>query len=408
MQVIIIGGGPAGMLAAATAAQSGHRVILLEKNEKLGKKLYITGKGRCNLTNAGGREAFFENVVRNPRFLYSAWSNYSAEDIRTLMHSLGVPTKVERGGRVFPESDKSSDILRALEQHLIQCGVDIRLHSQVLSIRTEDGRVTGVALPGSVLPADAAILCTGGVSYPSTGSTGDGYKFAAALGHTVLSPAPSLVPLTTVENWPGTLSGMTLKNVTLRAYIKQKRVYEELGELLFAHFGVTGPLVLSASAMLPEDTTDVRLEIDLKPGLTAEQLDRRLLRDLDAAKQKNLRNAFFGLLPQRLLPVVLEQSGIDPELSASEFTRAQRQRLTATLKALPLTINGTRPLTEAIITRGGISTREVRPATLESRLVHGLYFAGEVLDVDAMTGGYNLQIAWSTGALAGMLKGSEG
>jgi predicted Rossmann fold flavoprotein len=408
MQVIVIGGGPAGMLAAATAAQNGHRVILLEKNEKLGKKLYITGKGRCNLTNAGGREAFFANVVRNPRFLYSAWSACAAEDVMALMHALGVPTKVERGDRVFPESDKSSDVLRALERHLIRCGVDIRLNAQVVSIRADEGRITGVGLPGSVLPADAVILCTGGASYPSTGSTGDGYRFAAAFGHTILPPAPSLVPLTTAESWPGTLSGMTLKNVTLRAYAGQKCVYEELGELLFAHFGVTGPLVLSASALLPEDTSGVRLEIDLKPGLSAEQLDRRLLRDLDAAKQKNLRNALSGLLPQRLLPVVLEQSGINPELSASEFTRAERQRLTAALKALPLTITGTRPFTEAIITRGGVSTKEVQPATLESRLVHGLYFAGEVLDVDAMTGGYNLQIAWSTGALAGMLKGSEG
>ncbi|MEL7602462.1 MAG: NAD(P)/FAD-dependent oxidoreductase [Bacillota bacterium] len=402
MNVIVIGGGPAGMQAAATAAQNGHRVTLLEQNEKLGKKLYITGKGRCNITNAGGREAFFANVVRNPRFLYSAWNAFDSTDVQELMRSLGVPVKIERGGRVFPETDKSSDVLRALQAWLQRCGVQIRLHARVQRILAKEGRVTGVSLPDETLPADAVVLCTGGLSYPSTGSTGDGYRFADELGHTVLQPRPSLIPLTTAEDWPRELSGLTLKNVTLRAFEGEKRVYEELGELLFAHFGVTGPLILSASALL-EQPANARLEIDLKSGLSAEQLDRRVLRDLDAARQKALRNALAGLLPHKLLPVVLTAAGIDAELGASELTRQDRAALVRTLKALPLTVTGTRPLEEAIVTRGGISTKEVHPSTLESKLVRGLYFAGEVLDVDAQTGGYNLQIAWSTGTLAGML-----
>lgn len=402
MNVIVIGGGPAGMQAAATAAQNGHRVTLLEQNEKLGKKLYITGKGRCNIANAGGREAFFANVVRNPRFLYSAWNAFDSADVQELMRSLGVPVKIERGGRVFPESDKSSDVLRALQAWLQRCGVEIRLHARVQRILAKEGGVTGVSLPGEILPADAVVLCTGGLSYPATGSTGDGYRFAEELGHTVLQPRPSLIPLTTAEDWPGELSGLTLKNVTLRAFEGEKRVYEELGELLFAHFGVTGPLILSASALL-EQPANARLEIDLKPGLSAEQLDRRLLRDLDAARQKALRNALVGLLPHKLLPVVLAASGINSEIGASELTRQDRAALVRTLKALPLTVTGTRPLEEAIVTRGGVSTKEVHPSTLESKLVRGLYFAGEVLDVDAQTGGYNLQIAWSTGTLAGML-----
>ncbi len=390
------------MQAAATAAQNGHRVTLLEQNEKLGKKLYITGKGRCNITNAGGREAFFANVVRNPRFLYSAWNAFDSTDVQELMRSLGVPVKIERGGRVFPETDKSSDVLRALQAWLQRCGVQIRLHARVQRILAKEGRVTGVSLPDETLPADAVVLCTGGLSYPSTGSTGDGYRFADELGHTVLQPRPSLIPLTTAEDWPRELSGLTLKNVTLRAFEGEKRVYEELGELLFAHFGVTGPLILSASALL-EQPANARLEIDLKSGLSAEQLDRRLLRDLDAARQKALRNALAGLLPHKLLPVVLTAAGIDAELGASELTRQDRAALVRTLKALPLAVTGTRPLEEAIVTRGGISTKEVHPSTLESKLVRGLYFAGEVLDVDAQTGGYNLQIAWSTGTLAGML-----
>lgn len=395
------------MLAAAVAARSGHKVTLLEQNEKLGKKLYITGKGRCNVTNAGGREAFFENVIRNPRFLYSAWGALSAEELYAFIESLGVPLKVERGGRVFPQTDKSSDVLRALERHLRTLNVDIRLHTKALGIHISEGRAAGVKLQNGILPADAVILCTGGASYPSTGSTGDGYRFAKECGHTIIDPKPSLIPLETVEDWPRTLSGLTLKNVTLRAYNGQKLVYEELGEMLFAHFGVTGPLVLSASAHLGDAAAGARLTIDLKPGLTEEQLDKRILRDIEAAQQKSVGNALSGLLPQRLLPVVFHISGITERICASELTRAQRRSLVQALKALPLTIKGTRPIQEAIITRGGISVKEVQPSTMESKLVPGLYFAGELLDVDALTGGFNLQIAWSTGALAGMLKGAQ-
>lgn len=407
MKIAIIGGGPAGMLSAAVAARNGHRVTLLEQNEKLGKKLYITGKGRCNVTNAGGREAFFENVVRNPRFLYSAWGALSAEELCAMIESLGVPLKVERGGRVFPETDKSSDVLRALERHLNGLGVDVRLRTKALGIHIVDGMTAGVRLENGMLPADAVILATGGASYPATGSTGDGYRFLKECGHTIIEPKPSLIPLETVEEWPRTLSGLTLKNVTLRAYNGQKLVYEELGEMLFAHFGVTGPLILSASAYLGDAAPGARLTIDLKPGLTEDQLDKRLLRDIEAAQQKTVGNALSGLLPQRLLPIVFAQSGIVEHLRASELARAQRKALVQSLKALPLTIKRTRPMLEAIITRGGVSTKEVHPSTLESKLLPGLYIAGELLDVDALTGGYNLQIAWSTGALAGMLKGMQ-
>ncbi len=394
------------MIAAATAARNGHRVTLLEQNEKLGKKLYITGKGRCNVTNAGGREAFFENVVRNPRFLYSAWGVLSAEELYAFIESLGVALKVERGGRVFPESDKSSDVLRALERHLRTGNIDIRLHTKALGIHILDGKAVGVKLQDGVFPADAVILSTGGASYPATGSKGDGYRFAKECGHTIIDPKPSLIPLETEEDWPSLLSGLTLKNVTLRAYSGEKLVYEELGEMLFAHFGVTGPLVLSASALLGDAAAGAKLTIDLKPGLTEEQLDKRILRDIEAAQQKSVGNALYGLLPQRLLPVVFQESGVPAQLGASEFTRAQRKALVQSLKALPLTVKGTRPIEEAIITRGGVSVKEVQSSTMESKLVPGLYFAGELLDVDALTGGYNLQIAWSTGALAGMLKGT--
>lgn len=389
MNVIVIGGGPAGMQAAATAALNGHKVTLLEQNEKLGKKLYITGKGRCNITNAGGREAFFANVVRNPRFLYSAWNAFHSADVQALMESLGVAVKVERGGRVFPESDKSSDVLKAFQMRLQRCGVETRLNARVQQIITTDGRVTGVSLFNQELSADAVVLCTGGVSYPVTGSTGDGYRFAKELGHTVISPKPSLIPLTTAEKWPNELTGLTLKNVTLRAFSGNKQVYEELGEMLFAHFGVTGPLVLSASALL-EEPANARLEIDLKPGLSAEQLERRLLRDLDAGKQKNLRNALSGLLPHSLLPIVLDVAGVNAESSASELTRAGRQSLVRTLKALPLTVTGTRPLEEAIITRGGVSTKEID--LIETRMINGSRYILIPADAGVEVNGVNVTV----------------
>lgn len=400
-RVIIVGGGAAGLIAAIYAAQNGHRVTLLEHNEKLGKKLYITGKGRCNITNAGGREAFFAHVLRNPRFLYSAYNACSDEDICELMRRLNVPIKVERGARVYPVSEKASDVIRALSGEAQRLGVETRLHAGVRGITVKGNAVTGVRLTEGTLEADSIVLCTGGMSYPSTGSTGDGYAFAAALGHTIVSPEPSLVPLETAENWPKELSGLALKNVTLYAYEKGNCVYEELGEMLFAHFGVTGPLVLSASAYLNE-RAGALLKIDLKPGLTYEQLDRRLIRDLDAAQRMTVKNAFLNLLPHRLLPVVFASAGINPDAKAAEFSKTQRQALVKALKELTLHSTGTRPFSEAVVTRGGVHVKEVNAKTMESKLANGLYFAGEILDVDALTGGFNLQIAWSTGALAGL------
>lgn len=402
MTVVVIGGGPAGMIAAAEAAGAGAHTILLEQNEKLGKKLYITGKGRCNVTNACERDGFFAAVVRNPRFLYSAFAAFDNRDLMALIERQGVPLKTERGGRVFPVSDKSSDILRAMERYVRLSGAEVRLHTRATGISMENGAVRAVSTQAGEIPCDAAIVATGGCSYPQTGSTGDGYRFAAQAGHAVEPPCGALVPLVTNETWPAALAGLTLKNVTLSAYREQKRLFQsEPGEMLFTHFGVSGPLVLTLSSRIAEQPAGVRLAIDLKPGLTEEQLDARLLRDLDANRQKLLAGALHALLPERLLLAVLELSGVNAQKRVSELTRAERMAVRNTLKALPLTVRCARPIEEAVVTRGGVSVREVRSRDLASKRVHGLYFAGEVLDVDAVTGGYNLQIAWSTGALAG-------
>lgn len=401
MRVAIIGGGAAGQLAAIYAARGGNDVVLFEQNEKLGKKLFITGKGRCNLTNACDRDGFFRNVVQNPRFLYSAYAHFDSDAIVRLVEKAGVPTKVERGQRVFPVSDKSSDVLKALEKTVRQAGVSVRLNTRVSEILAQNGAVTGVRIERTVEPFDAVVLATGGLSYPSTGSTGDGYRFARLLGHTVTPLYGALIPLEIEESWCGTLSGVTLKNVTLSAYRGKKEVYSELGEMLFTHFGVSGPLVLSCSSLIADDPAGVTLKIDFKPGLSEEQLDARLLRDLSANVRKSLTGALYGLLPQRLLAVVLEQTGLDGEMPAAQFSKAQRHALVEALKGLPLHVKGTRPIAEAIITRGGVSTKEVNPSTMESKKVKNLFFAGEMLDVDAFTGGFNLQIAWCTGALAG-------
>ena len=402
MTVVVIGGGPAGMIAAAEAAGAGAQTILLEQNEKLGKKLYITGKGRCNVTNACERDGFFAAVVKNPRFLYSAFAAFDNRDLMALLERLGVPLKTERGGRVFPVSDKSSDILRAMERHVRASGVQVRLHTHAIGLRIEDGAVCAVRTENGEIPCEAAIIATGGCSYPQTGSTGDGYRFAAEAGHAVEPPRGALVPLVTEETWPAALAGLTLKNVTLSAYREQKRLFQsEPGEMLFTHFGVSGPLVLTLSSLIAEEPAGVRLAIDLKPGLTQEQLDARLLRDLDANRQKQLAGALHALLPERLLLAVLEQAGVDAQKRVSELKRGERMAVRDTLKTLPLTVRCARPIEEAVVTRGGVSVREVRSRDLASKRIRGLYFAGEVLDVDAVTGGYNLQIAWSTGALAG-------
>ena len=401
MKVVVIGGGPAGMMEAYTAAIEGHAVTLLEKNEKLGKKLYITGKGRCNLCNACDADGFFRAVKRNPRFLYSAWAGLDSAALMDFFEQAGLPLKVERGNRVFPASDKSSDVLRTMERLLRSAGVKLRLNSRVLGLVVEDGAVTGVRLEAEIVPAEACIVATGGISYPSTGSTGDGYAFAQAAGHRVAEPVASLVPLTTRESWPYALSGFTLKNARLTARRGGKTIFSELGEMLFTHFGVSGPLVLSLSSVIAEDPAGTALAIDLKPGLTAEQLEARLLRDLAENARKSLHGALHALLPARLLDTVLGLAGLDGAMPVGEFTKAQRARLIETLKALPLTVKGSASIDEAVITRGGVAVGEINASTMASKKLAGLYFAGEVLDVDAVTGGYNLQIAWSTGACAG-------
>ncbi|MCI8490973.1 MAG: NAD(P)/FAD-dependent oxidoreductase [Lachnospiraceae bacterium] len=403
-KVIVIGGGPAGMFAALAAAEKGHSVILIEKNEKLGKKLYITGKGRCNLTNAGDMDTLFSNVITNRKFLYSAFYAYDNFRVIDFFENHGVKTKTERGNRVFPVSDHASDIIHALSRALEQAGVKVRLYTRAEGILTEEGHCTGICLSGgTVEDADAVILATGGFSYQSTGSTGDGYRFAEECGHNITEIEPSLVPFTTKEAYILQLQGLSLKNVRVTIKQGKKTLFEEFGEMLFTHFGVSGPLILSASSIVGKKLKkqELFMSIDLKPALSAEQLDRRLLRDFEENRNRQFKNAVQGLLPSKLLPVLIELSGISPEKKVNELTREERSRLTALLKAFPVTLVGMRGFHEAIITRGGVSVKEVNPSTMESKLVSDLYFAGEVLDLDAMTGGFNLQIAWSTGYLAG-------
>ena len=415
--VIVIGGGPAGMIAALAAADKGHRVTLLEKNEKLGKKLFITGKGRCNVTNAADMEVLFANVCTNEKFLYSAFYQFDNNAIMDLLEKAGCPLKIERGDRVFPVSDHSSDVIAAFQRELKKRGVNVMLNTEVKSLLLEDmnvmskcekaviQRITGVELSnGKRLSADACILCTGGVSYPSTGSTGDGHKFAENTGHKMVECKPALVPLETAEKWCGDLMGLSLRNVSVRMCQGKKELYEGFGEMLFTHFGVSGPLILSASSFYSKqkkDKGEVMLYIDLKPALDMEQLDKRLLRDFDENKNKQFKNALNGLFPTKLIPVMISLSGIDPDKKIHEVTKEERRSFANLIKNLPLTVTGTRSFAEAIITQGGVSVKDVNPSTMESKKVKGLYMAGELLDLDAMTGGFNLQIAWSTGYLAG-------
>ena len=410
--IVVVGGGPAGMFAAIAAAQEGHAVTLIEKNEKLGKKLYITGKGRCNLTNAADMDALFANVVTNTKFLYSAFYTYDNRQVIDFFETHGLKTKVERGNRVFPVSDHSSDVIAVLRRVLRECGVDVRLCTQVDSVVLEqrDGQACtgGLRLSdGSVLAADRVILATGGFSYQSTGSTGDGYRFARETGHTVTEIVPSLVPICVKESYATELQGLSLKNVRVRIRDEKTLLYDEFGEMLFTHFGVSGPLILSASALIGTALTrrELRMEIDLKPALGEEQLDARLLREFDGAKNKRFKNVIGSLFPAKLLPVMLSLGGIDPEKKVNSVTKEERSKFIRLMKAFPVTLTGLRDFDEAIITRGGVAVREVNPSTMESKLVQGLYFCGELLDVDAMTGGFNLQIAWSTGYLAGISAG---
>jgi len=400
--IIVIGGGAAGMMAALFAARGGARVTLLEKNEKLGKKVYITGKGRCNVTNAcEDVDEFLREVPRNPRFLYSALRHFGPFDMLSLLSDLGCETKIERGRRAFPVSDHASDVTKALEKGLRQAGADIRLHCEVKRILTEESHVNGVLLTdGRVLPAAAVIVCAGGLSYPSTGSTGDGLKWAKELGLNVSPTLPSLVGLRTKEAWPAELQGLTLKNVCLTGHSCGKMLFSELGELLFTHFGVSGPLALTLSSHLPESGRCEAM-MNLKPGLTPEQLDQRLTRELSAAGKKQLSTVLQTLLPMRFAALFPTLCGLDGKTPCSQVSAKMRKVIADHLQALPLTIIGTRPIDEAVVTRGGVDVKGISPNTMESKAVKGLYFAGEVLDVDAHTGGYNLQIAWSTGALAG-------
>ena len=400
-RIAVIGGGPSGMLAACTAAKNDCLVTIYERNEKLGKKLYITGKGRCNVTNNATEEEFFANIPRNHRFMYSSFYSFTNHDLIRLLNTLGLETKVERGGRVFPASDKSSDVLKVLTNYVRQCNAEVLLNTRVKSISKTGDNKFSVRTNNGDYTYDSVIIATGGVSYPTTGSDGDGYRFASELGIKTIDAKPALVPLVTIEEWPKELMGLTLKNVTLRAFDGNKKVFEDMGEVLFTHFGISGPLVLTLSSIIAEHPENVKVFIDLKPALTREELDRRVLRDFQTAKNKQMKNALFELMPSSLVQIILQLAQIDPDLAVTSLTKQDRARLVEIIKAIPLVIKGTRPIEEAIITRGGIDTREINPTTMESKKVSGLYFSGEVIDVDAFTGGFNLQIAFSTGYLAG-------
>lgn len=439
-RVLIIGGGAAGMMAAAFCAANGHQVFLYEKNEKLGKKIYITGKGRCNLTNACGPEEFFRNVVTNPRFLYSAFHGFNNDDTVAFFHSIGLETKVERGQRVFPMSDHSSDVIRVLENELRRRHVEVNLRTEVTDIFTENGRFCGIELNGKKrVKGDACIIATGGLSYPSTGSTGDGYRFAKQLGHTVTPLSPSLVSIRLASEYCKRLEGLSLKNVSIKLKAeealcreetlprmdcgkgaesketvksgkkKNKKclapgsvLYEDFGEMIFTAHGVSGPVILSASSYLAPYLKKYAfsLHIDLKPALSNEQLDARILRDFDESKNKQYKNVLEHLLPQKLIGVIIELSEISPEKQVNAISKEERKRLACLLKDFSFPVRGMGDYTEAVITKGGIEAKEVNPSTMESKLAQGVYFAGEVLDVDALTGGFNLQIAWSSGWLA--------
>ena len=422
-KVIVIGGGPAGMMAALAAAETGHEVLLLEKNEKLGKKLYITGKGRCNITNSSDMENLFANVMTNSKFLYSSFYGYDNQMVMDFFEKEGLALKNERGNRIFPVSDHSSDVIATLQRALQKAGVEIKLYTEVEKLLYEEREnaaeldkkephhiIKGVQLKSGLVDgkktvwADAVIVATGGFSYQATGSTGDGYRFAREVGHTVTEIYPSLVPFNTKESYVKEMQGLALKNVTVRIFDGKKKLYEDFGEMLFTHFGVSGPLLLSASAMIAPKFTakELQMEIDLKPALDEEQLDKRILKDFEEAKNKQFKNSIGKLFPAKMIPVILELCEIDPDKKVNEITREERASFVKLIKAFPVTLNGLRDFREAIITKGGVKVGEVNPSTMESKKVKNLYFCGEVLDLDALTGGYNLQIAWSTGHLAGI------
>ena len=418
MNVIIIGGGPAGMLAGISAASSGDKVTIIEKMNSCGKKLVITGKGRCNITNSTDMSGFIENTPCNGRFLYSAFNNFDNNDIISLLEQEGVKTKVERGGRIFPVSDRAQDVLNALLKILKNLNVKILTNTEVKKIIVKDGQVQGVEINtvgvdahiDPQIKADKIILATGGKSYPVTGSTGDGYKMVQELGHTITQIKPSLIPLISKSEECGKLQGLSLRNVRVKIKNSDKVIYEDFGEMLFTHYGVSGPVILSSSAHLVRyknieelfRNNSIKLEIDLKPALSEEKLDLRILRDFEEVKNKEFKNSLDKLLPQKLISVVIEKTKINPYKRVNEITKEERLRIIKILKCFEITINGVRPIEEAIITSGGISIKEINPKTMESKIIKGLYFAGEIIDVDAFTGGFNLQIAWSTGYTAGL------
>lgn len=403
-KVLIIGGGAAGMMAAIAAAYNGNEVHIFEKNEKNGKKLFITGKGRCNITNASDIENHFANIMRNSKFLYSAYHCLDSYGVCTMIESAGVETKIERGNRVFPLSDKSSDVIYALNKMMRDIGVNIHLKSEIVSVSKENENIILKEKNGKKHIGDACIIATGGISYPVTGSTGDGYKFAEKIGHTITERYPSLVPFNIKEEFCKELQGLSLKNVELKIQDETgKQYYSEMGEMLFTHFGISGPLVLSASGHISDKLKEHQFiaKIDLKPALSNEALDKRILKDFEENINRNFNNSLDKLLPKKLIPVIVELSGINQYKKVHEITKEERENLVKLIKELKMSISGARGYNEAIITKGGVSVKDINPKTMESKIVPGIYFAGEVLDIDALTGGYNLQVAWSTGYLAG-------
>lgn len=403
MQILVIGGGPAGMMAAGIAASMGAKVCLVEKNKEVGRKLRITGKGRCNLTNACTHEELISNIVSNPTFMHSAFRGFSSYDLMQFMEELGVPLKIERGNRVFPVSDNACDVVSALRKWIKANGVQI-VESRADKLLVKDGAIFGASFEGKKIAADAVVLATGGISYPQTGSTGDGYKIAEEVGHTIVQPQASLVPLVCEEHYD--LAGLSLKNVELSIYAEKKIVYKEFGEMLFTHDGISGPIVLSASAHMRKKQ-NYTAYIDLKPALTDQMLDKRLCRDFEKYIKKDFLHALDDLLPKRLIETVILKTGISPRKKTGQLTKEERHTVLDILKRFSIKVTGFRPIAEAIVTSGGIKTSEINPKTMESKLVKGLYFAGEIMDVDAYTGGFNLQIAFSTGYAAGKAIGEK-
>lgn len=397
----VIGAGPAGIIAAGIAASRGLDVTLIEKNERIGKKLFITGKGRCNITNAAPIEDFFDSIVTNKNFLYSSLYSFSNDDIINLLKNYGLKTKIERGNRVFPESDKSSDVIKALTSFLNDNKVNILLKTNVDSIIYNNGSFI-VNTDNEEFKFDKLIITTGGKSYPATGSTGDGHIFAKRLGHKIIPLKPSLVPMEINAPWIKDLQGLSLRNVTLSAYGDNKKIHEEFGEMIFTHYGISGPIVLSTSNYLHKPFKKITLAIDFKPALDEEKLDNRIIRDFQLYNNKQLKNSLNDLLPQKMIPWMIESSGIDPEKIVNQITKEERNRLAFSIKNFTMDLRNFRPIEEAIVTSGGVSTKEINPSTMESKLIPNLFFAGEVIDIDALTGGFNLQIAYSTGYLAGM------